>query len=174
MIDPAALLSAHGRRRYGEAVTQLEHALQCAALAAEAGADEELLLAALLHDLGHLTGSGRREAPGRHHGQVGAALVRAFVPARVAWLIEHHVLAKRYLCTVDPIYAAKLSGASRRSLARQGGLLPPAERVVLEGHPWLADVLRLRRWDDQAKSPGARVPPLSTWRPLLAQYFPAA
>ncbi len=158
MLDPAALLSAHGRRRYGEAVTQLEHALQCAKLAAEEGADDELVLAALLHDLGHLAGAGRPEAPGRHHGSVGAALVRAFVPDRVAWLIEHHVLAKRYLCTVDALYAANLSPASRRSLRWQGGLLLPAERMGLEAHPWFTDSLRLRRWDDLAKAPGVRCP----------------
>ena len=139
-LDVTALLLTRGDAHYGEAVTQRDHALQCAALASRAGADDELVLA-------------------------------AFVPARVAWLIEHHVVAKRYLCAVDPSYAARLSAASVDSLRAQGGPLGKTELTALEAHPWFEDALRLRRWDEEAKDRDARVAPLASWVPLLEQYF---
>src|ERR671923_113025 len=130
-MDVVALFAAHGAGRYGEDVTQLEHALQCAALARRARADDEVVLAALLHDLGHLV-TQAPEAPGGHHGHEGAALLKPWVPARVAWLVEHHVVAKRYLCTVDPRYATRLSTASVYSLTVQGAALDLEERLGRE------------------------------------------
>ena len=97
-LDVTALFQARGDAHYGEAVTQRDHALQCATLASRAGSDDELTLAALLHDLAHLVTPEGRDTVDRHHGHIGAALVRPFVPLRVAWIIEHHVAAKRYLC----------------------------------------------------------------------------
>ena len=84
-LDVTALLLTRGDAHYGEAVTQRDHALQCAALASRDGADDELVLAALLHDLAHLALPDGRDAPERHHGHEGATIVRPFVPARVAW-----------------------------------------------------------------------------------------
>jgi gamma-butyrobetaine dioxygenase len=172
----ARVLLSHGVRRYPEAVTQLEHALQCAALARRDRAADELVLAALLHDIGHLTPGASQfvaaaEEPNRHHGQWGALLVRPFVPARVAWLIEHHVVAKRYLCTVDRGYADRLSPASARSLVAQGGPLSLSERLRLEAQPWFADAVRLRYWDDEANDPAATPPPLTDYLPLLERHF---
>ena len=118
-MDVVALSAARGQERYGESVTLLEHALQCAALARRERADDEVVLAALLHDVGHLV-TEAPEAPDGHHGHEGAKLLRPWVPARIAWLVEHHVVAKRYLCTVNPRYARRLSDASVRSLAAQG------------------------------------------------------
>ena len=169
--DVVALFLEHGRRRYGEGVTQLEHALQSAEHARRDGAGDDLVLAALLHDLGHLAGSRGGDSPEHHHGGEGAAIVRPFVPERVAWLIERHVVAKRYLCTVDRAYAGQLSPASVRSLAVQGGALPEADRSRPEAHPWFADAVRVRRWDDLAKVVGAPTAPLETYRPLLERYF---
>jgi predicted HD phosphohydrolase len=175
-LEVARILALHGARRYGDTVNQLEHALQCAALARDDGADDEVVVAALLHDIGHLAGAfpepwAADEDPRRHHGYWGALLVRPFVPARVAWLIEHHVMAKRYLCAVDRGYSAHLSPASARSLIAQGGPLPRAEQEQLERHPWFIDALRIRRWDDGAKAPEARPPSLESYLPLLARYF---
>ncbi len=172
----ARVLLSHGVRPEREAVTQLEHALQCAALARRAGTADEVVLAALLHDIGHLPLGGLdRSAPGeepqRHHGLWGALLVRPFVPEKVAWLIEHHVVAKRYLCTVDRRYADRLSLASARSLIAQGGPLSLGERLRLEAEPGFADVVRLRYWDDAANDPTAAPPPLTDYLPLLARYF---
>jgi gamma-butyrobetaine dioxygenase len=169
-MDVVALFATCGGARYGEAVTQLEHARQCAALACRERADDEVVLAALLHDVGHLAAPAV-ETPGRHHGDEGAALLRPWVPERVAWLVGHHVIAKRYLCTVDPRYAARLSPASVRSLAAQGAGLALEERLELETRPWFADAIRIRRWDDEAKVPGAACAPLAAYRPLLERWL---
>jgi len=171
-LDVTALFEARGDGHYGEAVTQRDHALQCAALASRAGGDDdELVLAALLHDLAHLAVPEGRETAERHHGHHGAALVAPFVPARVAWIIEHHVAAKRYLCAVDPVYLERLSPASVHSLAVQGGPLRREEAMAVAAHPWFADALNVRRWDEEAKDPQAKTPPLSAWVPLLERYF---
>ena len=170
-LDVTALLEARGDAHYGETVTQRDHALQCAALASAAGAADELVLAALLHDLAHLVMPEGRDMSHRHHGHEGAALVRAFVPAHVAWVIEHHVAAKRYLCAVDPGYFERLSPASVHSLRSQGGPLSAEEQTALVAHPWFNDALDLRRWDEDAKNPEAKVPPLAAWVPLLEKYF---
>jgi predicted HD phosphohydrolase len=168
--DLVGLIAESGDRAYGESVTQLAHALQCAALARRDRADDEVVVAALLHDVGHFVEHGPEE-PGHHHGTDGAELVRAFVPPRVAWLIEHHVVAKRYLCTVDARYVDELSPASRRSYQVQGARLEPDERLALETRPWFADAVRVRRWDDAAKVPGVGCPPLIEYAPLLERYF---
>jgi len=170
VVDVVGLFAAGGGARYGESVTQLEHALQCAALARRARADDEVVLAALLHDVGHLAARAP-EGPAGHHGHQGAGLLRPCVPARVAWLIEHHVVAKRYLCSVDPRYAERLSPASVRSLVAQGAALDVEERLALETRPWFADAVRIRRWDDEAKIVGAVCPPLAAYRPLIERWL---
>jgi len=170
-LDVVGLLMTRGGERYGEVVTQLQHALQCAALARAEHADDDLVLAALLHDVGHLIPGAASDTVDAHHGHRGAVLLRPFVSPRLAWLVSHHVAAKRYLCTVDAHYAADLSPASRRSLELQGGLLDHDARVRLEGEAWLADALRIRRWDDLAKVRDAAVPPLSAYLELLRQRF---
>jgi predicted HD phosphohydrolase len=169
-LDLVELYTGAGQRDYGESLSQLAHALQCAALARHARADDEVVVAALLHDVGHLIDP-IAERPEHHHGSDGADLVRPFVPPRVAWLIEHHVVAKRYLCTVDPRYVEQLSSASRRSYAVQGAVLELDEQLALETRPWFADAVRVRRWDDAAKVPGAACSPLIEYAPLLERYF---
>jgi predicted HD phosphohydrolase len=168
--DLVGLFAESGLRAYGERVSQLDHALQCADRARRDRADDEVVLAALLHDVGHFLGADP-EGPRRHHGSEGADLVRDFLPDRVAWLIEHHVVAKRYLCTVDARYVDGLSPASRRSYRALGARLDPDEQLALETRPWFADALRLRRWDDAAKVPGARCAPLVAYAPLLEAHF---
>jgi predicted HD phosphohydrolase len=169
-LDLVSLFWEAGQRAYGESVTQLQHALQCADLAHRDRADDEVVVAALLHDIGHLV-QHEEDRQDHHHGNGGAGFVRPFVPARVAWLIEHHVIAKRYLCTVDVRYVDQLSPASRRSYAMQGARLQPEEQLRLETRPWFADAVRVRRWDDAAKVPGAACPPLIAYAPLLERYF---
>ena len=111
------------------------------------------------------------EGPSNHHGHEGAALLKPWVPARVTWLVEHHVVAKRYLCTIDPRYAERLSAASVHSLAVQGAALGLEERLALETHPWFADAVRIRRWDDAAKVAGAFTASLTAYRPLIEQWL---
>jgi predicted HD phosphohydrolase len=153
-----------------DAVSALDHALQCAALARRAGAGDEVVLAALLHDVGHLI-SDAEESPVTHHGKWAARFLQPFVPTRVAWLVEHHVVAKRYLCTVDRSYAERLSLGSLRSSLRQGGTLDRAACLALERERWLPDVLSIRRWDEEAKTHGLNVPGLFAYRDLLEGCF---
>ena len=181
MADRLLDAMAHSAvRRYGtERVSELAHALQCAERARDAGADEELTLACLLHDVGRFAvdqslvfdrvGGGR--VGGRGHHEVGADLIAPHVAERVAWLVRMHADAKRYLCSTEPGYHATLSPASQHTLTLQGGLMSPEEITRHAAHPWLGDVLRLRRWDDLAKVVGRETAPLAAWEPLLRTAF---
>ncbi|HEV2299925.1 MAG TPA: HD domain-containing protein, partial [Stellaceae bacterium] len=152
------LLSAKGGAQYGEeAVTQLEHALQCAALAAAEGAPAASIAAALLHDIGHLLhrhgdSPALRGIDDRHEALGGKALARDFAAA-VAEPVRLHVAAKRYLCAADPEYFARLSPASVRSLALQGGPMPAEEAARFLALPHAEAAIRVRQWDDAAKVP---------------------
>ncbi len=167
-LDPLfALLRDKGGARYGgEAVSQLQHALQCASLAERAGAPDAQVIAALLHDIGHLRvddeGLAERGKDARHEVSGAAFLRLSFGPA-VTRPIRLHVDAKRYLCTTDPTYAARLSPASVASLKVQGGPLtaPEAENFALR--PFAAEAVALRRRDEEAKDPEARTPPLADY-----------
>src|SRR5262249_27605297 len=140
---------------FGEAVTQLAHALQSAHLAETDGADDALVAAALLHDIGHLLSglpAAIREQAGDDRHEAGGAtwLARHFGPA-VSEPVRLHVASKRYLCAVDPNYTATLSDASRLSLQLQGGAFTPEQAKAFARHPHADDAVRLRRWDDRAK-----------------------
>lgn len=157
----------------GEAVSQLEHMVQAAELARGEGVDEELVLAAFCHDVGHfciplkahnsMAGLGRQG-----HERVGARWLRGlgFSP-RLCGLVERHVAAKRYLCWQDAEYLAGLSPASRQTLDWQGGPMSAAQALAFEADPLFADSLRLRRWDEAAKVPG-RPPAELAWLEVLA------
>lgn len=132
-----------------QAVDELDHALQSAARAADDGADDELLLAAALHDLAHSPLFGGAHAD--RHDRFARDWLTPRFGARVGWLAGAHVAAKRYLAATEPGY--ELSETSAVSLRQQGGPGVDAEFV---GHPWFADALRLRRYDDAAKDPHGR------------------
>lgn len=149
----------------GEAVTQLAHALQAAELAARAGAADALVCAALLHDVGHLLA--KTETGDDRHEQIGAGLLATLFDRAVTEPVRLHVMAKRYLCTVEPDYFATLSRESVRSLALQGGLLSGTEAASFAALPHAEDAVRLRRWDDLAKDPAARTRSLQSFLPLL-------
>ncbi|MGE2835402.1 HD family phosphohydrolase [Mycobacterium sp. SMC-4] len=148
LTEVAALLRSLRGTWDEEAVDELDHALQAAARAEDDGADDELLLAAALHDLAHspLLGS----VPDDNHDRVAQQWLTPRFGARVGWLAGAHVAAKRYLVATDPHYAATLSATSVLSLSHQGGAgVDPAFAI----HPWRDDALRLRRYDDAAKDP---------------------
>jgi phosphonate degradation associated HDIG domain protein len=151
-----ALVRERGRERYGERVTQLDHALQCASLAAGEGAPDSLIAAALLHDYGHLIEDrghmAERDGRDGEHEAVGAAALAAWFGPAVTWPIALHVAAKRYLCAAEPGYLEALSSASRLSLKLQGGPLAPDEAAAFIARPFAADAVRLRRWDDWGKA----------------------
>src|SRR5580658_4304337 len=115
---------------FGEAVSQREHALQAAYFATREGAGEALVVAALLHDIGHLLGD--REDMAQHgidgrHEDSGHDWLASRFSAEIAEAVRLHVDAKRYLCQVHPEYLEKLSPTSQLSLKLQGGPFSDAE-----------------------------------------------
>ena len=163
-----------GQSFYDEVVTQLEHALQCAALAQQNNAAPTLITGALLHDIGHiiLDEHSAREAflnTDLSHEEVGAQYLGPFFPEAVTTPIRLHVPAKRYLCTTDPSYWDGLSEASKRSLKLQGGNMSDEEREAFEQIPYFEDGLTLRRWDDLAKVKGLKIVGLETYRDIVQQ-----
>ncbi|MBU6329878.1 MAG: HD domain-containing protein [Acidobacteria bacterium] len=160
-----------GPDRYDEEVTQLDHALQCAALARRAGSSDALIAAALLHDIGHLIDlreGGTVDAPrSPRHEQVGADALAALFPGTVTSPIALHVQAKRYLAATEPGYAEALSPGSTRSLERQGGPMDTDEVRAFQQDPGFIDACALRRWDDLGKVDGLEVEPLEAYCGLL-------
>ncbi len=168
-----ALFETWGTHHYDEEISQLDHALQCAALGRAEGAADALVAAALLHDVGHLL---ELRAGGVADGQVaedlgherrGPRWLAGLFGADVRGPIAMHVAAKRYLAATEAGYRASLSEGSTRSLARQGGPMSPAEVERFRAHPAHADALRLRRWDDGGKLEDLEVPPLRAYEALL-------
>jgi len=164
--DIEALFRRRGGEQYsGEPVTQLEHALQSATLAEADGADDELVTAALLHDLGHLLHE-LGETPTLRgvddvHQYIALPFLRRLFPERVLNAVKLHVDAKRYLCATRPDYHDALSADSRRSLLLQGGIFDAAQAATFAALPNAQDAVRLRLWDDQAKAENAETPPLA-------------
>ncbi len=160
------LLTGRGVSYDGEPVDELSHALQCAALARASGAGDELAVAALLHDVGRAPAVSTL-FPGWPHERAGSEVCRELFGNRVAWLVGEHVRAKRYLVAVEAGYAGSLSPASLKSLVQQGGCLTTSEVRQFQADKWHADAVRLRRWDDTAKVPGAQMLSLDDVAALL-------
>jgi phosphonate degradation associated HDIG domain protein len=163
--DIETVFARRGAEQYsGEPVTQLEHALQTATLAERAGADDELITASLLHDLGHLL-QDLGESPTLRgvddvHQFAALPFLRGLFPERVLGGIRLHVDAKRYLCATVSGYEQALSPDSKRSLALQGGVFDAAQAAAFIVQPGAADAVRLRQWDDLAKTAGTPTPTL--------------
>jgi phosphonate degradation associated HDIG domain protein len=171
-----ALLERRGQNQYGkEAVNQLEHALQCADLATQAGETPETVVASLLHDLGHLLAAERAGRPEHNtdqddlHQYIALPFLRGLFADAVLEPIRLHVDAKRYLCLIEPDYWASLSPASQHSLEQQGGVFSPAQGEAFMAQPFAAEAVRLRRYDDLAKVPAKSVPDLAHYKAQLQQ-----
>lgn len=146
------LYAERGDRTYGEDVTQIEHALQCAALAEAADAPPSLVAAALLHDLGHLLADETDPtAVDNRHEVAGARALAGLFDQAVRRPIALHVAAKRWLCLREPGYLAGLSAASRASLHLQGGAFTEAQAAAFERRAHWRQAVALRRWDDHGK-----------------------
>ena len=165
----ARLFARKGHNAYlGERVSQAEHAFQSAHLAEKDGASDALVLAALLHDVGHIIEEEPKDLAQRGidgcHETAGAAFLEILFGLDVAEPAQLHVDAKRYLCAVEPGYLDALSPASVLSLKLQGGPLAGTELARFEANPHRDDAVRLRRWDDLAKIPGLVVPGMAHYR----------
>jgi gamma-butyrobetaine dioxygenase len=146
--------------------------LQAAALAEQDGASPELVIAALLHDVGHftgpLTGADLMGGTDNRHSDVAADWLGRWFGTAVTEPIRLHVAAKRYLCAVEPAYLEVLSPASAYTLEVQGGPMDDDEVAAFEAEPYAADAVRLRRWDDAAKDPTADVPSFDHYEQQVA------
>ncbi|GGP26469.1 phosphonate degradation HD-domain oxygenase [Silvimonas amylolytica] len=156
--DLQRLYTAQGAAQYGgEDVSQLQHALQSAHFADEDGAPEALVIAALLHDFGHIVSGQADEDLANgiddRHEALGVAALKNLFADDVLAPIALHVTAKRYLCAVSPQYLLTLSQASRQSLLLQGGVMSDEEVTRFERNPHLESAIALRRYDDLAKVP---------------------
>jgi [1-hydroxy-2-(trimethylamino)ethyl]phosphonate dioxygenase len=152
-------------------VTMSEHMLQSAALAEAAGADETLVAAALLHDIGHYTNEFGEDYIDRgidnEHDEAGALVLAGFFPPVVIACVRLHVAAKRYLCAADPTYFDKLSPASVATLKIQGGPMSPGEIAEFRRDPYYHEAIRVRLWDEGGKVPGMKTPAFGYYAPLL-------
>ena len=167
-------MERRGQSFYDEVVTQLEHALQCAALAQQNDASRTLITGALLHDIGHFILDEHNAdkaflATDLNHEEIGAQYMEPFFSDAVTTPIRLHVPAKRYLCTTDASYHDGLSEASKRSLKVQGGVMSDEEREAFEQIPHFQDALTLRRWDDLSKVKGLEISGLETYRDIVQE-----
>ncbi|MPR32679.1 HDIG domain-containing protein [Cytophagaceae bacterium SJW1-29] len=178
MTEIQSLFDQHGREPYyGEDVSQFEHAAQAAELAVRDGYDEEVQIAAFLHDIGHMLPTddpaelmddyGRRD----HEGVAADWLRRRGFSDKVGILIENHVNAKRYLTWKNPAYFAALSEASIQTLAFQGGPMETAEAEEFEKNPYFDLIIRMRRWDEAAKLQDYPTPDLDHYLELIKSYL---
>lgn len=162
--DIRIAFAKRGGDTYGEGVSQLEHALQCAACAERDGASPALIAATLLHDIGHLLHDLPQDIADQgidtKHESLGSAWLSQHFGPGVSEPVRLHVNAKRYLATVEKGYYELLSAASIQSLKLQGGLMSPEEARKYESERFAADAIKLRRWDDEGKLVGAKTPGL--------------
>jgi phosphonate degradation associated HDIG domain protein len=152
--DIEKLYFSRGGLHYGEGITQIEHALQCAEMALAQGASESLIVAALLHDIGHLFEKEENVVDGKfddRHEAIGAKALSGLFPEAVWRPVALHVAAKRYLCFIEPQYWAQLSEASKKSLELQGGTFNQEQAQVFERAPYWQEAVLLRRFDDMGK-----------------------
>jgi 2-amino-1-hydroxyethylphosphonate dioxygenase (glycine-forming) len=160
----------------GEPVSQLEHMGQSARLAQEEGYDDEVILAAFFHDIGHLCASEDAEQMGGYgvmsHEKIGADyLMSKGFPARMARLVESHVQAKRYLTHTYPEYYDKLSEASKRTLEYQGGRMTAEEAAAFEQDELFPVFIRMRQWDELAKEEHQPLPDLKALKEMCRRYL---
>ena len=170
--DIISIYAKWGTHTYDEQLSQMDHAIQCAELARQSGASDDLIIASLLHDIGHLleleskSGNVNIDIDDRHEATGTRYLARSF-GSGVTAPIALHVDAKRYLCAVEPTYFDTLSEGSVRSLELQGGPMTDEEARRFEGLPGFEDAVSLRRWDEQGKILDLEVAPFSSYVPMM-------
>jgi phosphonate degradation associated HDIG domain protein len=168
------LFNEKGHSLYGgEAVTQMEHALQAATFARKNNASDALITASLLHDIGHLLHALPDDAPDFGvddlHEELAALFLEKYFIKEVVEPAKLHVQAKRYLCFVDAGYYNTLSEPSRQSLALQGGIMNAEEAAEFEKYENYKEAVLLRTWDDLAKDPTMQTDPIESFAPYIAK-----
>ena len=155
----------------GEPVTMAQHMLQGAAIAEKNKMDEDVIVAALLHDIGHFTSEfgtfSMDDTEDRFHEEAGAKVLEAFFPSLVIDCVRYHVAAKRYLCATNPHYFGKLSEASVHSLKLQGGPMSADEVKAFEENPNLEKIVQVRYLDEAAKDPEMETPDYWHYAPMV-------
>jgi len=165
------LFKHKGHQAYGEGVTELQHALQSAHLARTDDATDHLIVAALLHDIGHLLHglpeNVAEQGVDAHHEQIGEKWLNKWFGSKISRPVGLHVTAKRYQCTVNLDYLEQLSSASAKSFILQGGKMSGNEIRAFEEDLFFNEALQLRTWDDHAKDPEMETSPLEHYLPLI-------
>lgn len=160
-----------GEEYLGEPVTMGEHMLQGATIAQQNGQSEEIIVAALLHDIGHFTSEFGTYSPDdtqdRHHEDAGAQVLERFFPTIITDCCRYHVAAKRYLCATKPEYFKRLSAASVHSLSLQGGPMGAHEVAEFEKNPNLKDIIAVRYLDDAGKRADMETPDFWHFAPMV-------
>ena len=171
MDEIRAAFAKRGHEGYGEGVNQLQHALQCAVFAARAGASEPLIVATLLHDIGHmlheLPEDIADEGIDTQHESLGSAWLSQHFGPEVSEPVRLHVAAKRYLSASEAGYYDVLSEASKLSLRLQGGPMSAEEQARFGAERFHKEAVALRRWDDEGKILGMKTPDLSHFEPMI-------
>jgi len=168
--DVMSLLQTKGIKETSDGqASQLDHALQTAHLAQSENAPPNLVVAALLHDVGHML----TEASDPAHAKVGHAWVAQHFPPEVSEPVRLHVDAKRYLSATNRSYLEQLSPTSVRSLHAQGGPMTDAELDAFEEEVHYGNAVKLRHWDDRAKTEKLAPPPLEAYRETIAKVLKA-
>jgi phosphonate degradation associated HDIG domain protein len=172
------LYRTHGGEEYaGEKVSQLEHMVQAAQLARAQGYDNEIVLAAFLHDIGHIAdrenGNNTMEGFGiKNHEAIGAAyLSEKGFSFKISRLVGSHVEAKRYLTRRNPGYYDQLSEASKRTLEYQGGSMTDEEADLFEEAPLFREIILMRKWDEAAKIENQPLPGLNPFREMIIHHL---
>ncbi|MBB2202549.1 (R)-1-hydroxy-2-trimethylaminoethylphosphonate oxygenase [Gluconacetobacter tumulisoli] len=174
----ADIFARRGGEEYlGEPVTMAEHMLQGACLAERQGEADVIIVATLLHDIGHFTSEfgmfSMDDTHDRHHEEAGARILERFFPRLVVDCVRLHVAAKRYICATDPGYFSRLSAASVHSLSLQGGPMNDAEVAAFEKHPDFRKIVRVRHLDDAGKVAGMETPDFAYFAPMVQRIVDA-
>ena len=166
-----------GEEYLGEPVTMAEHMLQGAYMAEQQGEEEIIIVAALLHDIGHFTSEfgtfSMDDVHDKHHEDAGAQVLERFFPSLVIDCVREHVAAKRYICATDPAYFGQLSAASIHSLKLQGGPMTTAEIAEFERSPNLKEIVRVRHLDDAGKIADMVTPGFAHFAPMVQRIVDA-
>jgi len=160
-----------GEEYLGEPVTMAEHMLQAATIAQNSGQDEQIIVGALLHDIGHFTSEfgtfSMDDEEDRYHEEAGANILAEFFPSVITDCVRYHVAAKRYLCASKPEYFNRLSAASIHSLNLQGGPMDDEEMKEFEKNPNLDKIIQVRHLDDAGKRNDMEIPDFWHFAPLV-------